>query len=427
MGLVDPADVVVIGGGVIGLSCAHALALRGVNVVVIERDGIGSGSSSENAGHIVPSHVIPFAAPGMVGLGLRDLRSRHGAFGLSRSAGLRLLPWLAAFARNCTADNVSRGVPALRDLGALSVATLEDWTAREGWTTRLHRNGLLQVFRTDAGLAAAQIEADHLRQHGVAADILTADDVASREPGLLPGSVGAVHLRDDASLDPKALLFDLAAAVRHLGGRVLSPAHVTGINRREGGEHSALSIDLDCDGVPDRIEAAQVVIAAGVWSRHVARMVGARSRIPLMPARGYSTTLGMREQPAFHHPMILGEAHVAITPMNRQVRITGRYELAGTQRSIDERRTRALMAAAREYVKLPATMHIDSRWTGLRPATVDGMPMIGRLRSTPEVILATGHGMLGTSLGAGTGELVARVITGEDPGMDATPMAPDRF
>ena len=411
-------DVAVIGGGVIGLSTAFALAQRGISVVVIEADELATGSSSGNAGHIVPSHVIPFAAPGMVKAGIKDLFNKHGAWGVSASAGPSLIPFMIRFALNCTKRNVDRGVPALSELSALSVSTLSSWSSTGAWANSMRPTGLLQVFRSEASLSSAAHEAEAMAAHGVAVRTLDAAGVCALEPGLASGAVGGVHLVNDGCLDPAQLLRDLAAGIESHGGRVITGARLASSRALSSCTRLTLSTG-------DTVEAGQVVVAAGVWSGPVMKLLGHKMRVPLMPARGYSCTLRLRDAAAFTHPMILGEAHVAVTPLENRVRLTGRYELAGREREINEKRVSNLVAAAREYLQLPATMHIENKWTGLRPSTPDGIPMIGRV--SPTLTLATGHGMLGTSLGPGTGELVARILAGEAHSIPMDALSPLRF
>ena len=412
-------DVAIIGGGAIGLSSGYALTSRGLSVAVLEADELATGSSSGNAGHIVPSHVIPFAAPGMPLTGLKDLFNKHGAFGIDPRAGLSLIPFLLRFAMNCTTKNVERGTPALTDLHALSVDRLQAWARESGWANAMRPHGLLQVFRTDQGLAGGVHEAHHMEQAGVAVNVLDADGVRALEPGILAGAVGGVHLVNDGSLDPGQFLMDLADAITSRGSTIATNARISKVTRSTHGFEIVAGSHV--------VQADHIVIAAGVWSQDVAQLVGSKVKVPLMPARGYSSTLRLRTEAAFTHAMILGEAHVAVTPLGSRVRLTGRYELAGKGRDINDKRVLNLSRAAREYLDLPSSMHVESKWTGLRPSTPDGLPMIGRLRDLPQVVLATGHGMLGTSLGAGTGELVARIITGAQPGVRTSAMDPHRF
>ena len=413
-------DVVIIGGGAIGLSSAYALTERNVSVAVIEADDLATGSSSGNAGHIVPSHVIPFAAPGMPLVGLKDLFNKYGAFGIESDVnGLDLISFLTRFVLRCTSVNVRTGTPTLQELHALSVDRLQAWTQASGWANAVRPHGLLQVFRSKAGYEAGVAEAQHMQDSGVQVSFLDADGVRDLEPGVLPGAWGGVHLVNDGSLDPAVLLHDLAKTINSRGSLVLTKALVSKVLKTKSGYsvHAGEHI----------IDAQQMVIAAGVWTPEIAKLVGSKANIPLMPARGYSSTLRLPRDAAFTHAMILGEAHGAVTPLGSRVRLTGRYELSGRNRKINEKRVLNLSRAAREYLELPSAMHVESKWAGLRPTTPDGLPMIGRLKDAPQVIVASGHGMLGTSTAAGTGELVARIVTEVGPQVFMGPMDPNRF
>jgi len=412
------SHVVVIGAGIIGASVASSLARRGATVTVLDPGPPREGSSAANAGHLVPSHIIPFASPGMVGAGIRSLARRDGAFAINPRLRRALAPWLAQFAAASTEANVRRGAPALEWLLGTSMSEVDRLLAA-GVDLDHARDGLIQVFTRPESLAAARHEAQHMRELGYPAEEMSLDDLHSAEP-LVHDAVGAILLTRDGRLDPALLLGALRAEATALGAEFRS-ATVTGIAT---GPTAVITTE-------GPLPAEQVVLAAGVWTPELAATVPAADgwtpRLPILPAKGYSVTVpDVPEAP--HRPLLLMDQRLAVTPMGHGLRITGRFELTDpSDRGVPAGRTNALLVSARAALTLPAHARTTQPWSGLRPATPDGLPMIGRIAPGSPVVVASGHGMLGTTTGPGTGELVAAIVAGESLPIDATPLSPQRF
>ena len=409
------ADVVVIGGGIVGRSVASSAARRGMSVIVVEPRSATFGTSSANAGHLVPSHRVPFAAPGMVRAGLRSLAARDGAFAIAPRAALGLVPWLWRFARSSTQANVERGVPALRHLLESTVAELQRLRSA-GTVLDATDLGILQVCSSVAGLEGLHHEADVWSRWGVRTETLDASALLGEEPLLHASVVGAVRLVDDGSFDP-ALLLAAVTAEGDMHGVDTSTARVARIEPR--GDTSARV--HTSNGV---LDARRVVVAAGVWTPSLCRPLGAR--LPIVAARGNSVTLPDTARP--HSPMLLVEQRMALSPLRQGLRLTGGFRLTRTNdRDVDPRRSRELVQRAAEVLMIPADSPLAGEWTGLRPATTDGLPIIGALACAPAVIVASGHGMLGSSAGPGTGEAVAALLAEDIMPFDAATVSPDRF
>jgi D-amino-acid dehydrogenase len=408
-------DVLVVGGGIVGTSVAAAVAERGASVVLLEPGGRSEGSSLANAGHLVPSHVIPFAAPGMVAAGLRSLLARDDAFAVHPRVGPQVGRWLWRFARSANARNVERGAPVLAALLDRSLQVVQE-LAGEGADLDLDTNGLLQVFTTQRSWTAGRHEAAEMRRLGYPARELTADQVVEREP-TIRGAVGGVLLERDGRLDPALLV----AALRHRalarGANLVADAAVGLSVRASGG--------VEVSTASGRLHAEQVVVAAGVWTPELVRVAG--SVLPIVPAKGYSVTVPALERPP-RGPLLLMDQRLAVTPLGQGLRISGRYELTRPgDRSLPQRRAEALVLRARPVLQLPLDAQAGQPWYGLRPATPDGLPVIGRLEPDSPIVVASGHGMLGTSMGPGTGRLVADILSGRPLSIDLAPLAPHRF
>ncbi len=407
-------QIIVIGAGIIGTSVASSLARRGVPVLVIDAGEPLYGTSSANAGHFVPSHVLAFAAPGMVEAGFRSWRNRDGAFALNPSLRRDGVEWLARFAAACTDDNVVKAAPALQGLFDLTRQQLERLIG-EGADFDFQSGGLIQVFTDPASLTGARHEIDTMRGLGVEVDELSASELLASEP-TLRGVAGGFRLVNDGRLDPALLLAALKAeAIAH--GADFITASVRDIQPTSSGINVVTTAGTK--------SGAQVVVAAGVWTPALVSSLDAR--LPIIPAKGYSVTVsGVADLP--RSPLLLVDQRLAVTAMTRGLRITGRYELTQPgDRSIPPERVSSLIELARPVLNLPTTVTPTDPWTGLRPASPDGLPALGRLASDDRVLVCVGHGMLGTASGPGTGEAVASVICGESLSFDVGVLSPQRF
>ena len=409
------ADVVVIGGGIVGRSVASSAARRGMSVIVVEPMSATFGTSSANAGHLVPSHRVPFAAPGMVRAGLRSLAVRDGAFAIAPRAAIGLMPWLWRFARSSTQANVERGVPALRHLLETTVDELHRLRAA-GANLDAADGGILQVCSSASGMRGLHHEAEVWGKWGVRTETLGAAAVCAEEPLLRASVVGAVRLADDGRFDPALLL----VAVTEEGDRHGVESLTARVARIEPRGDQSTRVHTS-DGV---LDARRVVVAAGVWTPALCRPLGVR--LPIVAARGNSVTLPDCPRP--NSPMLLVEQRMALSPLAQGLRLTGGFRLTRpTDRDVDPTRSRELVHRAAQALSIPEDTPPSNGWTGLRPATADGLPVIGALAGAPSVIVAAGHGMLGSTTGAGTGEVVAALLAGESLPFDAATVSPDRF
>jgi D-amino-acid dehydrogenase len=411
-------DILIIGGGSIGLNCAYRLLKAGRKVTILESKEIAKGSSSGNAGHIVPSHIVPLAAPGIIGTALKwMLDSANSPFGMKISLDPAYLAWLIRFASACNEANVKRAIPPLNALGQLSYANFARLIAEEKFDCHYQQTGLLFLYKTEEAFEGGRHEAETLHQNGLPAEILDKEAVHQREPAALPDVIGGVHFTGDASLNPARFLELLAKRVRELGADMRENTPVTGFEIRDQKIHIVHAANED-------FEPEQVVLAAGAWSPTVMR--GLNLNIPIQPARGYSLTMSAtKKMPG--QALLLGERRVAVTPMGNLLRFTGRLELSNLDTTPNPKHITGIERAVREYIQLDEKLAIKETWAGLRPTTPDGMPIIGISPSHKNLILATGHAMLGLSLGPGTGQIVSELANGKAPAFDIRPLRLERF
>ena len=411
-------DILIIGGGSIGLNCAYYLLKSGRKVTILDSKEIAKGSSSGNAGHIVPSHIVPLAAPGIIGTALKwMLDPSNSPFGMKVSLDPAYLSWLIRFARSCSEANVQRAIPLLNALGQLSSANFANMIAEEKFDCHYQQTGLLFLYKTKEAFDSGKHEAETLHQHGLPAEVLDQDAVHQREPAALPDVIGGVHFTGDASLNPARFLELLAKRVRELGADVYENHPVTSFEIRNQKIRVVHTVDKD-------FEPEQVVLAAGAWSPNLTRSL--HLNIPVQPARGYSLTMSATKIMP-RQALLLGECRVAVTPMGEWLRFTGRLELSNHDTTPNPKHIAGIERAVREYIQLDEKLNVKETWAGLRPTTPDGLPIISISPKQNNLILATGHAMLGLSLGPGTGQIVSELANGKATAFDIHPLQLERF
>lgn len=411
--------VVVVGAGVIGLSCALACRRRGHEVTVVERKPAQrDGCSYGNAGMIVPSHFVPLAAPGMVALGLKWMWNPESPFFVKPRLDAELVGWGWKFMRAATRAHVERCAPLIRDLSLASRKLFIDWQA-SGHDIGLVTDGLIMLCRTEHGLEEEAAAAAKARELGIPAEVLDAGELAAAEPGVTMSAVGGVLYPKDAHLSPEKYMATLERTLREEGCEFVWEAEARGW-RKEGHRLAAL------DTSKGEIAGNTFLLAAGSWSDSM--LHGLDLKLPMQAGKGYSLTIANPVQLP-NKCAIFTEARVAITPMNGRLRFGGTMEIAGRDESINRRRVHGIIRAAGQYFSAFQESHFAGiePWHGLRPCSPDGMPYLGRTKAVCNLVIATGHAMMGLSLAPITGSLAGAIVDGEPPEFDITPLDPDRF
>lgn len=408
---------VVIGGGVIGVCSAYYLARAGFQVTLVEKGDLCAGSSYGNGGLIVPSHSIPLAAPRVWLKGLKWMLNPESPFYIKPRLSWDLITWLWAFRRACTRSHVARALPVIRDLTYASLALYRELAAIPDLEFGYRQDGVLAVFRTEKGYEDALAEARVLGEGGIPTKVLDGTAARGLEPALVPGLAGAILFPDDAHLIPDAFVRGLARVAEGMGTRILTATEALGF-KTAGPRIAAVETtrgDLEVD---------ELVLAAGSWSAGLAGAL--RHHLPIQPAKGYSITY-KRAASGPRIPLILGEAKAGVTPMGEILRFAGTLELAGLDLSINRRRVNAIMRSAAHFLAGLDDLELLEVWRGLRPCTPDGLPILARSTRFKNLILATGHAMIGISLGPITGKLVSELACGERPTVDLSALGPERF
>jgi len=387
---------------------------------VVERNGeTRDGCSFGNGGMIVPSHIVPLAAPGAVAQALKWMLRPSAPFRIKPRASWPLVDWGLKFWRAANAEHVRRAAPLLRDLNMASRGCYRDLAAADGDIV-VRPTGTLMLCKTRHALDEEVETAQLARELGIEAHVLDARATAALDPGVRMDVVGAVHFPLDASVIPDRLVYALQRRARERGARFRWSTKVTGFRV----ENRALRALTTATG--DDIEADEFVLAAGAWSEQLAQQL--RFGLPMQAGKGYSVTLSHpRLQP--RHCAILVEARVFVSPMGEALRIGGTMEMAGLDESVNPIRVRSIVEAMPRYYPdfEPADFARLDAWRGLRPCSPDGLPYIGRSKRVSNLVIAAGHAMMGVSLAPITGKLVAQTLAGERPDIDLSLLSPDRY
>ncbi|WP_030948854.1 NAD(P)/FAD-dependent oxidoreductase [Streptomyces sp. NRRL S-646] len=406
------APVVVLGGGVVGLCTAYYLAEAGLAVEVVERRGLGSGVSRGNAGWVCLSHSTPVPAPGVVRYALRSLGRPDSPLYLRPLPDPAFVRWLWRFWRSSTPAAFRRGYAAIAELNRTTF-DLFDGLSDAGVGTTLTRPGMVHAFLSPAQarhhLAVQREMADG--RYPLPDDVTTGDEARQLDDALSPGVRAAYLVEGEGVVDPEAFALGLGQALAAAGVKVHENAEAVGF-RTAGGQVTAVRTDLG------EIPCQSVVIAAGMRSSGLLGALG--HPLPLQAGKGYSFSVDL--DPAPRHTLYFGERRAVASPIGGTTRIGGTMELSGNNNRLDWRRVVAVALASRHYLGRwfddPDDLVglIRDPWVGGRPFLPDGLPVIDRVPGHDNAFVATGHGMLGVTLGPVTGRrLTEYVRTGRRP------------
>lgn len=411
------ADVLVLGAGVVGLACAHYLLSEGRSVRVLDAGKVGAATSWGNCGTLTPSHAAPLAAPGMVGQALRWMLRPDAPLYIRPRWDPALARWLGKVAGRCNTRHWRESGLAKGALLKYSRVLVEDLVYGQDLDCGFEAGGLHYVFRSARALARHQRELPLLAELGIPARVLDGAALAADEPALKPGLAGAIHFPGDAHLRPDRFTAELARIVRAAGGVIEEGVRVSGFERGRNGIEGVQTSE-------GRRSGGRVLVAMGAWSAAFAANLGLP--IPVQPGKGYSITY---DRPALapRRPLVLKERSVCVTTWDDGYRLGSTMEFSGFDDAANPRRLAALERGAAEYLVEPTGPARREEWHGWRPMTWDDLPILGRAPGHNNLFLATGHGMMGMGMSAGTGRLLADLMTGRTPAIDPAPYAPSRF
>ena len=409
-------DVLIIGGGAIGLATALALLDAGRGVRILEAGAVGGGASHGNCGTITPSHAPPLAAPGVVAQALRWMFTPDAPLYLKPRVDPALWHWLLRFAARCNPRDWRQSTQARAALLNDARARLADWVGRYDLQCEFEEEGLDYVFRDPRKFQQYVDESVVLKTFGIATQVFGGTDYEREEPAMLPGVAGAIRFPGDARLRPDRYVAELARVVRERGGVIEEQCRVDRLEPTSDGVRLATS--------QGERKGGEAVIALGAWTPAFARRLGIRA--PIQPGKGYSITYS-RPARVPRHPMVLKDRSVCVTVWGSGFRLGSTMEFSGHDDTLNATRLAALERGAREFLREPVGAEVHERWCGWRPMTWDDLPLLGRAPGQRKVWIAAGHGMLGISMSTATGQLMADLMTGRPPAFDPSPYRPERF
>lgn len=414
--------VVVLGAGVIGVTTAWYLAKAGHEVTVVDRqDGPALETSFANAGEISPGYASPWAAPGIPMKAAKWLFMRHAPLIISPKPEMAKLKWVGQMLMNCTADAYAVNKSRMVRLAEYSRDCLVDLRAETGVAYDERSQGTLQLFRTMKQLDAAEKDIKVLKADGVPFEVLTPEECVAAEPGLalsIDKITGGLRLPGDETGDCFKFtdrLADLAKAAGVVFRFGVSITHVeksgnriTGVETSEG-----------------RLVADAYVLALGSYSPHLAKPLGLD--LPVYPVKGYSITAPIVDEARAPVSTVMDETYkIAITRLGDRIRVGGMAEIAGFDPSLNPRRQATLTMSVEDLFGGAADQSQATFWTGFRPMTPDGTPIVGR-SGISNLFLNTGHGTLGWTMAAGSGKVLADMISDRVTEIDASDLGLSRY
>lgn len=410
--------IVVIGGGIIGLASAYYLNKSGYNVTIIEKHNFASASSKGNQGWICPALHTPVPEPGLVGTSLKWLMKKDSPLYIKPSAVPSLSGWLSQFMKFCNEKDFKAGEDALHNLSQTTFE-LYDALISEGLEFEMYHEGMLFLFLTEKGLQQQFNkfnERSNLYGHEKPT-ILSKEEVRKLEPNVSDEVVGGLLMEYQRHINPESLSKALIKKLKDSNTSLYENTEVTDV---ELINNKATAVKIG----NQRIEADTFLLTAGAWSGKLAEKFD--YNLPVQAGKGYSITMS-NPNLKFSHPMYLGDTKAGVSPFKDAVRIGGTMELSGINNKIDKSRIQGIKNSVSKYFKDKLNGNPEVEWTGMRPMTPDGLPVIGKIPDLKNTFVATGHGMVGVSMAPVTGQIISDLIDTGWTNYDIVPFNPERF
>lgn len=410
-------NVIVIGGGIIGLCSAYYLQKEGHQVSIIDQSNLDGGASYVNAGYLSPSHIIPLSAPGVMKKGLKWMLNPSSPLYIKPRLNKDFLKWTWAFNKSCTQKHVNKAAPLIKDITVLSQQLYDEIQRNEKFDAHYEKKGLLMLCQTEKMLEEEVKTAEMANELGLKAWEVNAEEIKKMEPNVDINAMGAAYFECDQHTTPHEFMEQMKAHLKNEGVQFFTNEKVVDIRTVK---------DVIEEVITDKqtLKADEFVLAAGSWANILSKKLG----IQLLLQAGKGYRINTQKETGITIPAILCEAKAAVTPMNGFTRFAGTMEIAGINHDINPVRVDAIAKAASSYypnVKISDEEKAEVA-CGLRPVSADGLPYIGKSSKCKNLTIATGHAMMGWSMGTATGKLVSEMVSNKKTSLDTIHYHPDR-
>lgn len=410
-------EVIVIGGGIIGLCCAYYLHKEGHQVTVIDQSNMDAGASYVNAGYLSPSHIIPLSAPGVMRKGIKWMFDSSSPLYIKPRLDPDFLKWTYAFNKSCTANHVKKAIPVIREMAVLSQELYADIRENEHFTSHYRKDGILMLCQTEASLQEELHTAKLATEEGLEVNEVSLADLKLLEPNVNLNVIGGTHFKCDAHTTPNEFMTEMKAYLKTKGVLFYANERVEDLDLKDQKIVALITKQ-------HRFTADEFVLAAGSWSAFLSKKLG----INLLVQAGKGYRINTSRPTGIKLPAILTESKVAVTPMNGFTRFGGTMEIAGINDNINKTRVEAIAnAVTKYYPELTLTKdEKDGAASGLRPVSPDGLPYIGKSAKCSNLIIAAGHAMMGWTMATGTGKVVSELVSEKSASLNVAMCHPDR-
>lgn len=411
-------SVIVVGGGIVGLSTAYFLQKAGHQVTVLDKSDIASGASFVNAGYLTPSHIVSLASPGMITQGLKYMFNSSSPFYMKPRLDPDFIRWAWYFKKSSTQAKVEQSMSVIRDINVLSRELYEGIKDSGNLGDfQIGQQGLMMVYQTEKARDHEMEVVEKAATMGLVGKHLSKEELKSMEPKVEFNAEGAILWECDRHTTPPLIMKRMKEYLEKVGVAIHKNEAVTDFSCSDG---QVTEIKTE----KGLFKADEFVFAAGSWTSELSKKLNLK--LPLQAGKGYR--INVEEPTNITMPAILMEKKIAVTPMEGFTRFAGTMEFSGINHHIRKERVEAIAKGVEGYYKglqIPEEAKNQAK-CGLRPVSPDGLPYIGKPKNIDNLTIATGHAMMGWSMGPATGKLVTELISGDKLSMDISPFDPQR-
>ncbi len=410
--------IIIIGGGISGLCSAYYLVKEGYEVTVIDKSDITNGASFINAGFIVPSHFISMAAPGVITKGIKWMFDSTSPFYVKPRLDLDFFKWVLHFKKSATQAKIEKAIPVLKEINLRSRELYEEIFSSLDFNFHYENKGLIMAYLSSKGKKEELEVAERAVKEGLDAKQLSKEELKKLEPAFSDDVIGAIHYKCDSHTTPGQFMVNLKGWLKEKGV-------VFKFNQEVEEFISDKGKIIGVKTQNSTYQANEFVLATGTWTSSLAKSLGLN--IPIQGGKGYSIDIYRPNRISI--PAILVEARIAVTPMDGFTRFAGTMEFSGNNTIISKKRIEAIANSVGKYYDKIELKEKEKKSanSGLRPVSPDGLPFIGRASAYENLTIASGHSMMGWSLGPITGTLVAEIISEKPTKVSLDPFRVDRF